>query len=148
MPLLTLPRDEPVYDAKWSPVRPGVWACVDGSGHLEVWDMNHEVSVPTARVMPTQRREDGSVIPRQETLGVATGAAARLGGRGGSELVGRSLNKLAWESGEGKRVAVGGLDGVLSLFEVGSELGGLEGVRQEEWMGVKKLVARLEGGAR
>lgn len=142
-PLLELPHDEPVYDAKWSPVRPGVWAAVDGAGHLEIWDLNSDTSVPAARVVPTQRRDDGSVIPKQESL---TGASGRLGPMGAMyDNSGKSLNKCAWEPGEGKRIATGGLDGVVSLFEVGGELGGTEGVRQEEWMGVKKLVARLEG---
>lgn len=130
-PLLTLQRDEPVYDAKWSPVRPGVWASVDGAGHLEVWDLNYEVEAPVARVVPTQRNEAGGL--GMPAPGVGSG---------------RSLNKCAWEPGEGKRIATGGLDGVLTVFQVGSELGGLEGVRQEEWMGVKKLVTRWEDGGR
>jgi dynein intermediate chain len=56
----------------------------------------------------------------------------------------RSLNKLAWEKNEGRRVAVGGMDGVVTVFEVGQDLGGVE-TRGEEWNGVKRLVNRLEG---
>jgi dynein intermediate chain len=56
----------------------------------------------------------------------------------------RSLNKLAWERNEGRRVAVGGMDGVVTVFEVGDDLGGVQ-TRSEEWSGVKRLVNRLEG---
>ncbi|KAL8946572.1 MAG: hypothetical protein Q9222_007045, partial [Ikaeria aurantiellina] len=38
-PLLTLPREDTVYDAKFSPLKPGVFAAVDGAGTLEVWDL-------------------------------------------------------------------------------------------------------------
>jgi dynein intermediate chain len=55
----------------------------------------------------------------------------------------RSLNKLAWERNEGRRVAVGGMDGVVTIFEVGQDLGGVE-TRSEDWSGVKRLVSRLE----
>jgi dynein intermediate chain len=56
----------------------------------------------------------------------------------------RSLNKLAWEKNEGRRVAVGGMDGVVTVFEVGGDLGGVE-TRGDEWAGVKRLMGRLEG---
>ncbi len=44
----------------------------------------------------------------------------------------------------GRRVAVGGMDGVITVFEVGGDLGGVE-TRGDEWSGVKRLVGRLEG---
>jgi len=119
-PLLDIVREDVVYDAAWSPVKPGVFALVDGAGSVEVWDITVDTEVPVARALPS-----------------------RLKGAG---MAPKSLNKVAWEEHSGKRVAVGGLDGVLSVFEVGPELGGQEGLRSEEWTGVKKLVGRLDAG--
>jgi len=120
-PLLEFAREDVVYDAAWSPVRPGVFALVDGAGSLEVWDISVDTEVPVARAQPSSRK--------------------------GASMLMKSLNKVAWEEHDGKRVAVGGLDGVVSVFEVGGELGGQEGARNEEWAGVKKLVGRLDVGA-
>jgi len=53
----------------------------------------------------------------------------------------RGLNQVTWEEKEGKRVGAGGASGVVSVFEVGGELGG-EG-RGEEWAGMKRVVGRL-----
>lgn len=121
-PVLDLTRDDAVYDAKWSPVRPGVFACVDGVGALEVWDLTVDMEVPAARGAPAARVVDGL------------------------ERKSRSLNKCAWETHEGRRIGVGGLDGVLSVWEVGSELGG-DNAKQEEYTKMKKLVQRMEGAA-
>jgi len=55
----------------------------------------------------------------------------------------RSLNKVAWEEHDGRRLATGGLDGALTVFEVGSGLGGKDNVRSDEWAQVKKLVTKL-----
>ncbi|CAJ2513391.1 Uu.00g015100.m01.CDS01 [Anthostomella pinea] len=118
-PLLEFVREDVVYDAAWSPVRPGVFALVDGAGSLELWDLTVETEIPVAKISPTPRKE-------------------------GRQLLSNSLNKVAWESTEGKRLATGGIDAVLSLFEVGPDLGGKEAVRSDEWTSVKKLVARLE----
>ncbi|GAB7347989.1 hypothetical protein MBLNU459_g5488t2 [Dothideomycetes sp. NU459] len=118
-PLLDIMREDVVYDVKWSPTKPGVFACVDGAGRLEIFDINVDVEVPVARTQPSHAQGD--------VFGV------------------KSLNKLSWEHNEGKKVAVGGLDGVATVFEVGSDLGGLEGsAKGEDWMGVKRLVARLD----
>lgn len=120
-PLLDIVREDVVYDAKWSPHRPGVFALVDGAGNLEVWDLYSDTEVPVARASPSR-------------------------GKGG--VLTRSLNKVAWEEREGRRLAVGGLDGVVSVFEVGKGLGGGAGpdVKAEEWAGVKRMVGRLEQG--
>ncbi|PSK42163.1 hypothetical protein B9Z65_4077 [Elsinoe australis] len=118
-PLLDIMREDVVYDVKWSPVKPGVFGCVDGAGRLEVFDINVDVEVPVARAEPSHAAGD--------VFGV------------------KSLNKLAWEHNEGKKVAVGGLDGVVTVFEVGNELGGTDTLgKTEDWMSTKRLAAKLD----
>ncbi|KAF2133008.1 WD40 repeat-like protein [Dothidotthia symphoricarpi CBS 119687] len=126
-PVLDIAREDLVYDVRWSPVKPSVFALVDGAGSLEVWDLNRDVEVPVQSVKPSDNK-------RGAFSGLPTGGG----------VMNRSLNKLAWERNEGRRVAVGGMDGVVTVFEVGQELGGVE-TRAEEWSGIKRLVSRLEG---
>ncbi|KAF3116738.1 hypothetical protein TWF103_008493 [Orbilia oligospora] len=120
-PLMDFAREDVVYDAKWSPVKPGVFGLVDGAGSLEVWDLTVDIEVPVAKVSPTVRA-------------------------GATSLLTRSLNKLAWEETDGRRIAVGGLDSTVTIFEVGNELGGLEGIRGDEWGSMKKLIGKAESG--
>jgi dynein intermediate chain len=122
-PLLDFVREDVVYDAAWSPVKPGVFGLVDGAGFLELWDITVETEEPVARIAPSPRKD-------------------------GRTMLSKSLNKLAWDqAGDGKRLATGGIDGAVTLFEVGEGLGGKEGLRNEEWGAVKRLVGRLEQGA-
>ncbi|EMC93402.1 hypothetical protein BAUCODRAFT_239489 [Baudoinia panamericana UAMH 10762] len=118
-PLLDIQREDTVYDVRWSPTKPGVFASVDGGGSLDVWDLNVSTEVPVGSARPSGQERD--------LFGL------------------RSLNKVAWEKGAGRQVAVGGLDGVTSVFEVGAELGGVE-TRAERWVGVRKLATRLGKG--
>lgn len=119
-PLLDIPREDLVYDAKWSPHRPGVFACVTGAGDLEVFDLNLDLEVPVAKASPS---------------------------RGKGVILTNGLNKLAWEEREGKKIAVGGLDGVVTVFDVGKGLSGASGqASMDEWAGVKRLVGRMEQG--
>jgi len=37
-----------VYDARWSPVHPALFAAVDGMGRLDLWNLNNDTEVPTA----------------------------------------------------------------------------------------------------
>ena len=122
-PLLNLSREDVVYDVKWSPLKPGVFSLVDGAGNLEVWDLNTDTEVPVSMVCPDVSKK------------IQGGYAAK------------SLNKVVWEGKDGKRLATGGAAGVVSVFEVGSELSG-ENVRTEEWTGVKRLIGRIERGVR
>ncbi|KAL4927887.1 putative dynein intermediate chain [Aspergillus undulatus] len=117
-PILDINREDVVYDARWSPHRPGVFSLVDGAGNLEVWDLYTDTEVPAVRTTPSK-------------------------GRAG--VLSRSLNKVAWEEREGRRLATGGLDGVITVFEVGRGLSGTpDDVPSEEWTGMKRLISKLE----
>uniref|UniRef100_A0A665WCP6 Dynein, cytoplasmic 1, intermediate chain 2a n=1 Tax=Echeneis naucrates TaxID=173247 RepID=A0A665WCP6_ECHNA len=39
-----------VYDVMWSPIHPALFACVDGVGHLDLWNLNNDTEVPTASI--------------------------------------------------------------------------------------------------
>ena len=92
-----------------------MFGLVDGAGQLEVWDITIDTEVPVCKATPSTRV-------------------------GATQLT-KSLNKLAWEEHDGKRVAVGGLDGMVTVFEVA-----VEQARSEEWSAVKRIVGRAEGG--
>ncbi|KAJ9615031.1 hypothetical protein H2200_001105 [Cladophialophora chaetospira] len=120
-PLLNLGREDLVYDAKWAPHKPSVFACATGSGELEVFDLSYDLEVPIAKATPT--RGKNGVVPF------------------------RGLNKVAWEERRGSHIAVGGLDGVVTVFDVGKGLQCGNGeASMDEWVGMKRLVTRLEGG--
>lgn len=40
-----------VYDVAWSPVHPALFAAVDGTGKLDLWNLNRDTEVPTASVL-------------------------------------------------------------------------------------------------
>ena len=120
-PLLDISREDLVYDARWSPHKPGVFASVDGAGNVEIWDLTIDIEVPVTRISPDM----SPVFPG--------GYAAK------------SLERVAWEEKEGKRLGVGGAAGVVTVFEVESELAG-ESVRTEEWARMKRLVSNAEAG--
>jgi WD40 repeat protein len=37
-----------VYDVAWSPIHPSVFACVDGAGRLDLWNLNKNFETPSA----------------------------------------------------------------------------------------------------
>ena len=39
-----------VYDVMWSPTHPALFACVDGMGRLDLWNLNNGTEVPTASI--------------------------------------------------------------------------------------------------
>lgn len=125
-PLLTLPLEDLVYDAKWSPNKPSVFAAVTGAGDVEVFDLLSDIEVPVARATPSKTK-----LPNSASI-----------------LPFKGLNKLAWEERQGRQMAVGGLDGVVSLFEVGRGLWSAAGEADvREWQRMKSVVTRLEGGS-
>lgn len=120
-PLMEFVREDVVYDAAWSPVKPGVFSLVDGAGWVELWDITAETEEPVSRISPSPRKDSRTMLSK-------------------------SLNRVRWEQQEGKRLAAGGIDGALTVFEVGPDLGGKESLKNEEWTNVKKLVNRVEAG--
>ena len=41
-----------VLDVAWSPIHPALFACVDITGRLDLWNLNGDVEVPTASIRP------------------------------------------------------------------------------------------------
>jgi dynein intermediate chain, cytosolic len=120
-PILNLGREDLVYDAKWAPHKPSVFACATGLGEVEVFDLSYDLEVPIAKTSPT--RGKNGVVPF------------------------KGLNKVAWEERRGSHLAAGGLDGVVTVFDVGKGLQCGNGeARMDEWVGMKRLVTKLEGG--
>lgn len=114
-PIMEFSREDVVYGAAWSPTKPGIFGLVDGAGQLEVWDIIVDTEVPIAKAQPS---------PRAGAIHLTKG-----------------LNKLAWEHHDGKRIAVGGLDGTLTVFDLT-----IDPPRNEEWTSMKRLIGRVEGG--
>ena len=117
-PVLDIPRENLVYDAKWAPHKPSVFACVTGAGELEVFDLNYDIEVPIAKAIPT---------------------------RGKSGTLTRGLNKCSWDERRGGLIATGGLDSVVTVFEVGKGLSGGPGdTTLDEWTRLRKFVGKLD----
>ena len=49
-PLLTFNQSKDyVYSAKWHPLNPSIFATADGSGYIDLWDLNRDEKIPTFR---------------------------------------------------------------------------------------------------
>ena len=49
-PLLTFNQSKDyVYSCKWHPVNPSIFATGDGSGYIDLWDLNRDKEIPTFR---------------------------------------------------------------------------------------------------
>merc|ERR1719384_1830435 len=81
-----------VYDVKWSPTNPSIFALGDGSGNLTIFDLNssfeHPSSEPTSIVSEEQKRQN--------------------------EMV--SITKIMWTP-NGKQIIVGDSNGKISIFD-------------------------------
>ena len=128
-----------IYDVKWSPTHPALFAQVDGTGRLDVFNLNVDTERPIASTFPASSTASSS------TIGGANGTTLALEtGEGGA---GRALNKLSWAK-NGRKVATGGSDGVLYVYEVKESLAS---VGEDEFKAFQTVVARLlsvsSGGA-
>lgn len=115
-PLLhTIYRDDTVYSAKWNPSCPSLFGAVDGSGHLEVYDLLVDIDVPVARVKPQAKTAADNLL--------------------------HPLNKLAWDK-SGKSAAVGGFDGMITVFDLGNEL--LQKNTANDWKEMRILLNKID----
>ena len=49
-PLLTFNQSKDyVYSTKWHPINPSIFATADGSGYIDLWDLNRDKEIPTFR---------------------------------------------------------------------------------------------------
>lgn len=90
-----------VYDIQWSPQHPALFATVDGSGNLTLWDLNH---LDAPRCIKSAAEEQG--------------ADSSFGGH----YEDCSLNVLQWKP-DGRKILTGsGIDGVVHLWRVSEKL--------------------------
>ncbi|XP_036319345.1 cytoplasmic dynein 1 intermediate chain isoform X3 [Rhagoletis pomonella] len=66
-----------VMDVAWSPIHPALFAAVDGSGRLDLWNLNQDTEVPTASVLvegaPALNRVSWTPSGLHVTIGDDTG---------------------------------------------------------------------------
>lgn len=98
-----------VYDVAWHTVHPSLFGQVDGTGTLDIFDLNVDIERPVVSL----------------TVGS-----------------GRALNKLRWDRKEGRRLATGGAEGKVYVYEVGS----MAVPRDDEWLEMQKTLTRLVSG--
>ncbi|KAJ1599594.1 hypothetical protein NDA14_005967 [Ustilago hordei] len=96
-----------VYDVRWSPTHPAVFAQVDGTGRLDLFNLNLDTERPVASVFSA---------PNAGGANGNAGAMEAIGARGA-----KALNKLSWAK-NGRKVATGGSDGVLCVYDVSEPL--------------------------
>lgn len=152
-PLLDLVREYEVYDVAWSNFHPAVFADVDGSGHLEIWDLTKDLEIPVTRIKPSSSSSPYSPTTAFSSSINGGGAAAGSSGNGNTTstavaadaYLSRPLNRVSWErvtDNAARKVAVGGLDGVVTVFELDSEYFGAP--KQQDWVQLEKSISRLD----
>lgn len=86
-PLLTFDsNDNYIYDCRFHPCNPSLFASVDGDSKLDFWDLNKDIECPVYR----------------------------------HEIGRDALNKVNW-SDDGKRLAVGDINGKISVMSLDKE---------------------------
>jgi len=102
-----------VFDAKWSPTHPALFASGNGSGHLDLWNINQNMEVPQASIkIPSLNEAEGSRP---------------------------ALSSLQWMS-NGRRIIAGDSAGFLHIYEVSNEIAL---PRRDEWNRLENTAAGL-----
>jgi dynein intermediate chain len=119
-PIADISRDDAVYDVVWSPVLPGVFADVDGSGYLDIWNICRDMDFPIFRLKPSNSSMSKPL----------------------SGSINRPLNRLSWSRHDPYKIATGGLDGIVSVFQLDPQL--LPTQEAEFWAQTKRNLLALE----
>lgn len=51
-----------VYDVMWSPTHPALFACVDGMGRLDLWNLNNDTEVRQSFVQYSKADKSGLAV--------------------------------------------------------------------------------------
>ena len=94
-----------VYDAAWSPIHPALFAAVDGTGRLDLWNLNKDTEVTA--LMKKYR------VLIFAFFQVASASVAMEGGA--------ALNRVTWTQ-SGLHVAAGDDLGKIWVYDVGEQL--------------------------
>ncbi|KFG34252.1 putative cytoplasmic dynein intermediate chain [Toxoplasma gondii GAB2-2007-GAL-DOM2] len=86
-----------IYDAAWHPTNPALFSCVDGEGHIDLWNLANDWETPAIRVGGTEH---------------------------GMPPVAK--NKVVWSS-DGRRMVTGDAKGNVEVWALASELLQLRG---------------------
>lgn len=119
--------DDFVYDVKWHPQHPALFGMVDGSGQFDLWNLNVDTEVSQFPLLGSSMSND---------IGVQVPVVSTLVGSG------RAINKLKWDSKEGRRAAVGGSDGKLYIYDIGD----MAIPRETEWTDLQRTLANMQSG--
>ncbi|ODQ64039.1 WD40 repeat-like protein [Nadsonia fulvescens var. elongata DSM 6958] len=121
-PILDISHENIVYEAKWHPTNPAIFGCVDESGHLEIWDLNKDIEAPIIRVKPFNDNKKKKSTSFE------------------GEVLQRPLNRLDWSHSDGKKIAVGGIDGVVTVFDIKESIIETSG---NEWISLSNQLASI-----
>ena len=94
-----------VYDAAWSPIHPALFAAVDGTGRLDLWNLNKDTEVTAL-----MKKISGFYVCFFQ---VASASVAMEGGA--------ALNRVTWTQ-SGLHVAAGDDLGKIWVYDVGEQL--------------------------
>jgi dynein cytoplasmic 1 intermediate chain len=86
-----------VYDTQWSPVHPALFASGDGTGSVDLWNLNVRTDAPLHRVKAAKKAD------------------------GKDYGVDRAVSKVRW-SRDGTKLAVGDSGGITRVFEVAPDV--------------------------
>lgn len=106
-----------IYDVKWSPNNPALFATADGDGKVDIWNIANDIELPTASEQVSRNPVDDSKA---------------------------SLNKLSWTP-NGNQVVVGDDYGRIHVYDIG-ELGDINSQRRQDdkWKLGDSLVSRVK----
>ncbi len=119
-----------VYDAKWHPQHPAIFATGDASGKFDLWNLNTDVEVSfCCNQLCSERHTDSLLVPvvQMPATSVSVGTT------------GRALNKLAWDRQLGRKIALGSGDGTLNVYDIGDQAV----PRESEWSEMQKTVQAM-----